>query len=134
MMCRRQSNWEARLSAFIERQRDVPFAWGSNDCVSLIDGAVLAQTGDSLLAAYGGRKNVEKTARGVVGFFDRTFERSNRTGQIPRGWIVARRNRDPDAVLGLCLGVSVGSLVAFIGEAGVEFQELDAGDLSWIIA
>lgn len=30
----RPHDWQARLAAFIESRRDLPFAWGTNDCVA----------------------------------------------------------------------------------------------------
>jgi hypothetical protein len=41
----RYDDWPERLEAFIDSRRDVPFGWGTNDCVTFANDAVEAITG-----------------------------------------------------------------------------------------
>lgn len=42
---KRTKDWEAKLHAYIQSKRDVPFAWVTNDCASFAREAVFAMTG-----------------------------------------------------------------------------------------
>jgi hypothetical protein len=87
----RLPDWPARLDAYLRSRRDMPFAWGSNDCGMFAAGAVEAITGEKpgdwsysgdkaalrLIAAGGGlpaildgiypRRPVERLQRGDIG-------------------------------------------------------------------
>jgi len=41
----RLPDWPARLDAYLRSRRDLPFAWGTNDCGMFAAGAVEAMTG-----------------------------------------------------------------------------------------
>lgn len=45
---KRREDWAERLHDYLDERRDVPFAWGTNDCASFAAGAVQAMTGESL--------------------------------------------------------------------------------------
>lgn len=42
----RREDWPERLNDFIDARRDMPFAWGENDCSSFAVGALVAMTGE----------------------------------------------------------------------------------------
>lgn len=44
----RRTDWDARLYAFMESRRVMPFAWSSNDCATFAADAVEAVTGERL--------------------------------------------------------------------------------------
>jgi hypothetical protein len=52
----------AALAAYVAGREAVPFAWGTNDCVTFAAGAVLALTGRDPLAGIG----TWKTERGAL--------------------------------------------------------------------
>ncbi|MCZ8339624.1 MAG: hypothetical protein O9345_15980 [Burkholderiaceae bacterium] len=45
---KRREDWAEALAGYLDERRDVPFAWGENDCASFAAGAVQAMTGESL--------------------------------------------------------------------------------------
>lgn len=45
MSLQRRASWPEDLAAFFEAHRELPFAWGSNDCALFAADAVLAMTG-----------------------------------------------------------------------------------------
>jgi hypothetical protein len=52
----------AALHAYLAAGADVPFAWGSNDCVTFAAGAVAAQTGLNPLAKLSRRWSTQRGA------------------------------------------------------------------------
>jgi hypothetical protein len=46
---RRHHDWQLRLEAFTRARREIPFAWGANDCACFAADAVEALTGERLL-------------------------------------------------------------------------------------
>lgn len=42
---KRLPNWPSLLAVYVESRRHLPFAWGSNDCVTFAAGAVEVMTG-----------------------------------------------------------------------------------------
>ena len=59
----RLPDWEARLAAYLEPLRTLPFAWGKHDCCTFAAGAVKAMTGVDPMPEFRGRYT---TARGSV--------------------------------------------------------------------
>jgi hypothetical protein len=51
----RHVDWEARLAAYLEPLRAVPFAWGTHDCCTFAAGAVEAMTGEDPMPEFRGR-------------------------------------------------------------------------------
>jgi hypothetical protein len=44
---KRREDWAEQLADYLDARRDVPFAWGGNDCASFAAGAVEAMTGEA---------------------------------------------------------------------------------------
>lgn len=44
---KRREDWPEQLAAYLDERRDVPFAWGRQDCASFAGGAVAAMTGEA---------------------------------------------------------------------------------------
>jgi hypothetical protein len=66
----RLDDWPERLAALVEARRHLPFAWGTQDCVTLAADAVLACTGrDPHVArgAYAGEAEAEAILAGEGG-------------------------------------------------------------------
>lgn len=111
----RLPDWEARLAAYLEPLRTLPFAWGRHDCCTFTAGAVKAMTGVDPMPEFRGRYT---TARGSVRALRRIGAgtlASTLSGKFEtvdpslahRGDIIMS-----DGLLGICLGpflVAVGS-------------------------
>jgi hypothetical protein len=52
---RRYPDWQLRLEAFVRERRNMPFAWGTNDCALFAADAVQALTGEILRPDLRGR-------------------------------------------------------------------------------
>src|SRR4051794_35234562 len=71
----RFADWPERLSRFLDRTRDEPFAWGVNDCALRACSAVEAITGVDIADALRGRYHTELgAARTIRAFAGRTLE------------------------------------------------------------
>lgn len=93
-MLRRVEGWEGRLAAFLEARRDMPFAWGPNDCISFGIAAVRVITGTLVrevtwATALGAAREIERE-----GGLERAI--SSVLGQPHDNW---RRARRGDVVL-----------------------------------
>jgi hypothetical protein len=63
----RVDNWHSKLLAYIDRQERKPFAYGSNDCLLMISGAVEAVTGIDHAAPFRGRYKSMQEGRALIG-------------------------------------------------------------------
>jgi hypothetical protein len=58
-MVARHVNWSRRLGDFLKSRRNMPFEWGTNDCLAFAGAAVHAITGDDYFAEYKGYTDEE---------------------------------------------------------------------------
>ena len=63
----RRPDWPERLAALVEARRDMPFAWGSQDCCSFAADAVEAMTGRDWLAPHRGQYQDAAGAEAIIG-------------------------------------------------------------------
>ncbi|HEV1991381.1 MAG TPA: hypothetical protein VGR34_00785 [Candidatus Dormibacteraeota bacterium] len=74
-MIKRFDNWPGLLDAFVASRRELPFAWGANDCCLFACDAVLAMTGEDLAegfrdsydSALGARRMLQQAGAETVG-------------------------------------------------------------------
>lgn len=103
----RKPDWEARLTAYLEPLRALPFAWGQHDCCTFASGAVEAMTGVDPMPEFRGKYRSATTSlralrRIGAGDLPRTLDAKFRTvapSLAQRGDIVMH-----DGLLGICLG------------------------------
>lgn len=112
----RPDDWPARLDAYIDTARRVPFAWGSHDCVGFVCGWYTAMTGLHVYAPFAGKYDTEAAAlrvmvgRGVhsmaeAGDFLFGASAGKPVEQVHRGDIVLARCAVSRAdALGICTG------------------------------
>lgn len=63
----RLDNWRQRYAAEMDRQRQLPFRWGTHDCfLGMVTGAVDALTGADLGRGFRGRYKSERKAAAVL--------------------------------------------------------------------
>lgn len=129
---KRAADWPARLYAYVESRRDVPFAWGDNDCCSFAAGAIEAMTGERLDVGFeretaGHAAAMLADVGGVAGIADLKLgaRQSGRTAR--RGDIVLVEQSDDRDLLGVALGVGV----AVPGRAGVLILPRSAAVHCW---
>lgn len=103
----RRSDWEARLQAFIEANRDRPFEWGEWDCILMATACAAELTGVDKAADFRGQYTDKLSAAKVLreigeGTLLRTISarfEPKPPGMAQRGDIVAVR-----ASCGVCVG------------------------------
>jgi hypothetical protein len=64
----RLEDWQARLASEVENWRNVPFAWGSADCLAFATACEVAIVGHSLfedVGAYSSPKGASRVLRGM---------------------------------------------------------------------
>lgn len=102
-MVTRREDWPARLSAYLQARRLMPFAWGSNDCMLFAADAVLAMTDTDPAARWRGYK---------------TREEAEEIMHLAGG---------PDALLTEALGVAGVRPVLLAGRGDIVTMKLDGG-------
>jgi hypothetical protein len=123
---KRLSNWPRLLADFIESRRNVPFAWGTNDCCTFAADALMAIHGDDPMKHLRGTYADAPGAFEIIGTAD---DLPNVAGEILadcgfREVEPAFAGRgDPVCVMlerPTC-GVHLGNLIAAPGEQGLVF-------------
>jgi hypothetical protein len=117
----RYPDWQTRLAAYLAEVRDVPFAYGFNDCALFVAGAVKAMTGDDPargLRGYrtmaGGQKKLKD-----AGFADHVALAASLLPTIPLfeampGDVVAVKVEG-----GLALGIVQGRMIYLVTPEGL---------------
>jgi hypothetical protein len=66
MVMKRVEGWPLKLSRFLRARRDMPFAWGSNDCLMFAADAVKEITGIDLALRWRGTYSTEEEAATIL--------------------------------------------------------------------
>ncbi len=133
------TGWEKALAEYIDERRNVPFTWGTHDCISFSNGAMRRLTGTGYADEWVKRY---KTALGAARYYKKQEARGefktiieaidaklNRVAFPLRGSIVAREMAGE--FLGYRLGVCIGTKVAFVAEHGLIFELVESDDIAW---
>ncbi|WP_193753035.1 DUF6950 family protein [Sphingomonas endophytica] len=132
-MIERLPDWEQRLHDYVASLEGSSFRWGELDCALFAAGAVLAQTGVDLAAAYRGRYT---TARGSVRALRRlgagTLEATIAAALPAVAPAFARRGDVvmSDGIAGVCLGPRA----IFVGEVDGTPGWVTVERASWVNA
>lgn len=128
---RRLQRWPDRLTAFVDSRRAIPFAWGSNDCVTFCIDAVQAITGTRVLEPTWTDEASAMAAFEAAG--GRVAAITGVLGRPSQNWAEARRGdivlaeQDDIIVTMLCVGADLcGPSVS-----GLEFKPARASRLVW---
>lgn len=113
----RLPDWEDRLAAFLAERRDMPFAWGSNDCALFATACAAAITGEDRAASFRGRYDTREGAALALreigaGTLVKTMDALfvvKPVGMAGRGDLVMARG---------AIGVCIGRSAMFVGEEG----------------
>lgn len=122
-MTARREDWPARLLAFVEARRAMPFAWGGNDCALFAADGVREMTGEDFAAAFRGRYT---TAAGALKALRRNgyLDLADCASRLLGDEVAPALARRGDVVLfaaaeGPALGVSIGRVAIAAGPEGV---------------
>lgn len=132
----RHPAWPERLAEIIEARRHTPFAWGSQDCITLAADVTLALTGRDVWAAHRGTYATEDGAERVVGpdgleaFVARLMAAAGATeiavAEAQRGdWALITVGNMP------MVGVVLGDRIAAPGQDGLAFVPLRRATRAW---
>lgn len=129
----RVSNWEDRLSSYIQDKRDEPFAYGANDCAHFVAGAVEAVTGQDVFSdlrgtydsEFGSLRVIKELGKSNLGEVIDTMFAEVSIGHAQRGDI---------AFFDGCIGVVMGSFAWFVSDNGLERIEREYWDKCWGVA
>lgn len=140
MMHARFKDWPARLAAFIEERRRMPFRWGQNDCGLFGADATRAMTGIDPASAIRGYRTALGAARLTRNASTRDPGDPFGVRELPMicGFEeipVARAGRGDLVVVpmgkGLAVGVCLGMNTAGPGEEGIEFVPTSTAVAAW---
>lgn len=112
---RRLPRWEDRLIQFVESRREMPFAWGGNDCCSFAIDGVEAITGarvwDVTWADEASARAVIEAAGGLIAAVSKALGRPGQNWrEARRGDVVLAEQPEPYGDMGrdglmLCMGL-----------------------------
>ena len=136
---------EKRLSAYLKAVRDVPFAWGTHDCLTFTNEAWRAMYGHGwaddwigrymLETPYGTRLMRREQLRAEFGHFSfdaAVDEKLTRVTHVhPRGALVAT-DKVRRWAIGYGLGICVGSKCAFLSDKGVIYSPVTSIARAWV--
>lgn len=126
-------NFYVLLPQFTQQRRRMPYAWGTNDCVTFAADAVLAITGVDPIADIRGTWNDEASAMavlaglgGLIAAVDAKFPRVDKNfAQIGDLCLVKDANGQPS------LAVCVGSYCAAPGTEEMLLTSMSKARLAW---
>ena len=127
----RKPDWEARLAAYLETVRLLPFVWGRHDCCLFTGNAVAAMTETDPMPEFRGKyRSAAGASRALrtigAGDLSRTLDSKFRpvpAALAQRGDIVMH-----DSLLGICLG----PVVVCVGREGEREGLVLFDRASWI--
>ena len=129
---RRLPRWPDRLTDFIESRRAMPFAWGSNDCITFCIDAVHAITGIRVLSEIGWTDEASAMAAfeavgGRVAAISSVLGRPNQNWREIKRGDVALAEQDGQVVTMLCAG----AYLCGPGLDGIGFHPISATRMFW---
>lgn len=130
----RRDNWPGLLADFIEERRSTPFAWGLNDCclfaADWIQRACGVDFAEDLRGTYDSALPAARVLAEQGGVFELADTRARLERKavelVQRGDLVAIESQN-----GITLGICLGSVAAFVGADGLEFQPISRACAAW---
>lgn len=125
------------MAAYVAQNRNVPFAWGTHDCVAVTNGAIHAMTGVDLLRMYNAASyssledgNAELAKRGL-GFIDlaRMTLPMIRVSEARRGDVVCGKYVEEQ----FSYGVVVGATFIYPAAEGLVFIPVSSARLAFAV-
>lgn len=133
----RRVDWQTRLTALVVQRMDMPFMWGSNDCVTFAMDAVAWMTGARVLEGvkpWSTAKEAYRALRPYGGLQAAVRElglpeidaRCAQRGDL----VLLSPPQRPDSMRG-ALAVCLGERVAAPGRGGLAMANLGQGACAW---
>lgn len=134
----RRAGWEILLGELFQARRNVPFSWGSNDCVLFAADAIVALTNTDPVEPHRGTYNTEAQARAKLRRYGPQFlyQMRNLFGAFPR--VPVRQLQRGDIALArfnrqLVMSVYYQSELYAPGDDGLASLPLSAGLEGWAV-
>jgi hypothetical protein len=123
----RVENWESKLNAYIEENKDKAFKYGTWDCCIFTAGAVQIVTGFNHITEfkYKTKKTAEKLLKeggGIEAILDSKFDRKSIPCMAKRGDIILYNK---------AIGVCVGNKAIFLNEEGYATVPMKDWEVTW---
>lgn len=128
----RPPNWPALLNAYLDSARDMPFAWGTHDCVTFACGWHALMTGRDAYAPWRGRyKSRVGAARRIK---EAGGEDMRGAGKILFGAVSREINRGDIAMAQDAFGIVTGTHGVFLlAGGGIASLARDKFQVAWSV-
>ena len=131
------------LNAYLKQVRDIPFEWGSHDCLTFTNNAFHAMYGEGWADDWLGRYMVDgrpmrksqlKREFKFSSFTDAVDDKLHRIDYIPPLGSLITTKQAQRWVTGVAMGICTGTKCVFLSKRGVLYLPLDAIEQAWIKA
>lgn len=129
------------LNAYLAQVRDVPFAWGSHDCLTFTNNAFHAMYGKGWADDWLGRYMVDgrpmkryelKKEFGFSNFINAVDTKLKRVDHVPPLGALVLTKQSQRWIIGGAMGICTGTKCVFLSKQGVLYLPLDAIEQAWI--
>ena len=131
------------LNAYLKEVRDIPFEWGSHDCLTFTNTAFHRMFGEGWADDWLGRYMVDgrpmrksqlKREFKFSNFTDAVDDRLERINHVPPLGSLVTTKQAKRWVTGVAMGICTGTKCVFLSKQGVLHLPLDAIEQAWIRA
>ncbi len=129
------------LNTYLAQVRDVPFAWGSHDCLTFTNNAFHAMYGKGWADDWLGRYMVDgrpmkryelKKEFGFSNFINAVDTKLERVDHVPPLGALVLTRQSQRWIIGGAMGICTGTKCVFLSKQGVLYLPLDAIEQAWI--
>jgi len=129
------------LNAYLKQVRDIPFEWGSHDCLTFTNNAFHAMYGAGWADDWLGRYMVDgrpmkryelKKEFGFSNFISAVDTKLERVDHVPPLGALVLTKQAQRWIIGGAMGICTGTKCVFLSKQGVLYLPLDAIEQAWI--
>lgn len=129
------------LNAYLAQVRDVPFEWGSHDCLTFTNNAFHEMYGKGWADDWLGRYMVDgrpmrryelKKEFGFSNFINAVDTKLERVDHVPPLGALVLTRQAQRWIIGGAMGICTGTKCVFLSKQGVLYLPLDAIEQAWI--
>lgn len=131
------------LNDYIKEVRDIPFEWGSHDCLTFTNDAFHRMFGEGWADDWLGRYMIDgrpmrkselKKEFKFSNFTDAVDDKLKRIDHVPPLGALVTTKQAQRWVTGVAMGICTGTKCVFLSKQGVLYLPLDAIEQAWIRA